>query len=414
VRPKKDNNNTTTGTTMAQTKKKRALPPQCEHQVPTTNHKKHKAGDDDDDVGGFDRLRRFFEVKTISDILAEKEKKTMKNKTETKDSKGEAIISLDEDLTVAQALQILHNNTISSAPVYANTRMPNGDVSKDFRGFLDAGVVLSRLCKECKLTERPEDIAITPDGQLQNPEEILKEGIRKFWKRKVKDVCGMDATLIPKILANINIKGLMTEMLFDRRKIPIHRVAIFSEKTITSIVSQSDVIRFVDAHAEELGEALSHTIQHIGLYDPKSGVETISSQMLALEAFDHMFSKNLSSLGIVDEEGKLVGNLSVSDLQGLHANYMAAAATLALRILEFLKIKTYLQKTAPVEINESLPELRAIAVRKEITLRELLALISKKRVHRAYVIDATSKPIGVITLTDIIRMFCEKCAVELE
>mmetsp|Transcript_8672 Transcript_8672/g.16427 ORF Transcript_8672/g.16427 Transcript_8672/m.16427 type:complete len:94 (+) Transcript_8672:243-524(+) len=93
---------------------------------------------------------------------------------------------------------------------------------------------------------------------------------------------------------------------------------------------------------------------------------------------------------------------------------MAAAATLALRILEFLKIKTYLQKTAPVEINESLPELRAIAVRKEITLRELLALISKKRVHRAYVIDATSKPIGVITLTDIIRMFCEKCAVELE
>jgi len=361
-----------------------------------------KSNNENDEV---DRLRRFFETKTINDILGGKDKNIHKS---NHDSKGEAIVSLDEDLTVAKALQILHNKRISSAPVFKNTRKKDG-VTKEFWGFIDAGVVLRHLCKECKLTERPEDIVITPEGQLQNPDEILKKGIRSFWKRKVKDVCGMDATLIPKFLANMNVKELMTEMLFDRSSLPIHRVAIFSETTITGIVSQSDVIRFIDTHAEELGEILDHTIENFGLYDRNGSVVTINSDMLALEAFDVMFQENLSCVGIVDDSGRLVGNLSVSDLQGLHANYLSAAATLGLRIVEFLRIKNFMQKSGPVDINETLPELRAIAVRKEMLFRELLALISAKRVHRAFIIDNDSKPLGVITLSDIIRSLCEKC-----
>ena len=42
------------------------------------------------------------------------------------------------------------------------------------------------------------------------------------------------------------------------------------------------------------------------------------------------------------------------------------------------------------------------------TLREVLALLVERRLHRVYVVDAALRPIGVITLTDILRRLADE------
>jgi len=120
-----------------------------------------------------------------------------------------------------------------------------------------------------------------------------------------------------------------------------------------------------------------------------------------MEAFHEMFQKNLSCLGIVDENGTMLGNLSVSDLRGLTVDRFSS---LSHCVTEFLKISKALSRSFATVLNAQLNDLRTLAVNPGSTFEELLDLITKNRVHRAYVVDENCKPLGVITLSDVLLM----------
>lgn len=87
---------------------------------------------------------------------------------------------------------------------------------------------------------------------------------------------------------------------------------------------------------------------------------------------------------MVDENGKLVGNISVTDLQNtLEEN------------IEFLS------GTAGAFLKDGLHQTKTITCTESESLIGVLELLAKSRVHRIFVVNGENVPIGVITLTDI-------------
>ena len=64
-----------------------------------------------------------------------------------------------------------------------------------------------------------------------------------------------------------------------------------------------------------LGLASSISLEELGLSD--GACLTVKASTLAVVAFDHMAVDHKSSVGIVDDSGKLIGNLSVRRRDGI-------------------------------------------------------------------------------------------------
>jgi len=106
-----------------------------------------------------------------------------------------------------------------------------------------------------------------------------------------------------------------------------------------------------------------------------------------IEVFNSIIETKFSGVAIVDEEGKLVNNISSSDLKGITKE-------------TFWQLETPIEKI--LKENMKLPPL---VCKPETTLQEVIKKLADCRVHRIYVIDKENRPSNVITLTSIMRIF---------
>ena len=90
-------------------------------------------------------------------------------------------------------------------------------------------------------------------------------------------------------------------------------------QVLTDVVSQSDLVKLLWEHKEALELAKTLTVEELGLV--YSAVFTVSAETTALEAYHHMCMDHKSCIGVTDADGKLVGNLSLSDLRGLDQDH---------------------------------------------------------------------------------------------
>ena len=97
----------------------------------------------------------------------------------------------------------------------------------------------------------------------------------------------------------------------------------------------------------------------------------------------------VGALGIVDTNGELVGTLSASDVRGMQEQDLPQL---------FLPVMTFLRKRG---INNRKP----IFVGIESTLEEVIKEMLDGRVHRVWICSDDKKPIGVVTMTDIVRLW---------
>ncbi|GAB5360564.1 hypothetical protein AAMO2058_000638700, partial [Amorphochlora amoebiformis] len=179
---------------------------------------------------------------------------------------------------------------------------------------------------------------------------------------------------------------------------PIHRVALLDGTEATSIVTQSDVVKYLHQHKKEMGKKLETKIEDLAMYTPNK-VVCVTSDMTAMEAFHIMFNKNLSCVGITNDDGVLIGNLSASDLRGLDAGRFSS---LFMSVGDFLRIAKALSRPFATVLKSKLNDLRTITVPIGSTFESLLDLLVKNRVHRAYVVDKKFMPVGLITLSDVL------------
>jgi len=153
------------------------------------------------------------------------------------------------------------------------------------------------------------------------------------------------------------------------------------------LLSQSDVISHIYKHRNEVQAYFSKKLSELGI-TPKS-VVAISSATSALDGFKNMTSEKVPAVAVVDEKGKLIGNLSASDLRGMNSKRLKLAVK---PVLEFIT-SSYGFVRKPVTISL------------EDKLETAYHRVVNEGLHRLWVVDDQGKPVGCVSLTNLISVF---------
>jgi CBS domain-containing protein len=113
----------------------------------------------------------------------------------------------------------------------------------------------------------------------------------------------------------------------------------------------------------------------------------------ALHGFRTCYLDNISGLPVIDSNGKVVANLSASDLRGMSA---ARVPTINLPVFEFLE-------TVPRR-NQDLKADQIRTISKTATVEQAINLLVKSKLHRLWIVE-DEELYGVVSMTDILRLF---------
>jgi len=183
-----------------------------------------------------------------------------------------------------------------------------------------------------------------------------------------------------------------------------HRVLVCSSKgELINLITQSRVMQFFPGIIEG-SPSCKKTIKELGLGE--KSVITVNFNESAYCAFKTMVDRRVSGLAVVDDWGCLVGNISISDFKlcGYDSRFWDL---LGKSVNEYMK-----EVLAKPEVNirtrvlyslttkEVMP---AVKCYEDDSLQVVVKLFSFYGVHRLFVVDSQRKPIGVITLSDLLK-----------
>lgn len=276
---------------------------------------------------------------------------------------GQPLITLSPNDTVSNALKILATNEITSAPIFDQSK-------QTFIGFvdvLDLAVFIARLFGDNYAKHR----------HLYVPQELKDQ-----FSKSVEAVMNMSQRdpFIP-VDASWSLEILISNFL----KWGVHRVPVISNNKVSGIISQSDVVNFINEKANSFPKLFSTSIHNLGLTE--GNVIAVSNADTLMTAFNTILTSGVSGIAIVDLNGVLVNNLSASDLKGLTES-------------------TFYKLEAPIhQILETTPrKLAPVTCKPFQSLASVLQLFNDTGIHRIYVTNDEEKPTNVITLTTILKI----------
>jgi CBS domain-containing protein len=124
------------------------------------------------------------------------------------------------------------------------------------------------------------------------------------------------------------------------------------------------------------------------------------------EAIKILAERRISGLPVVDENGKLIGIISETDLMWQETGVTPPA------YIMFLDSVIYLQNPATYErdlhkaLGQTVGEVMSkdpVTISKDKSLRDAAKLMHDKNVHRLPILDSEGQVIGILTRGDIIR-----------
>jgi len=167
----------------------------------------------------------------------------------------------------------------------------------------------------------------------------------------------------------------------------VHRVPLVDiDGTLQHVFSQSYLVRNLSKYSQ-LFPFVDKTVGELAL-GYKDHIITIPKSTIVKEAFEIIRNSDISGVGVLDKEGKLIGVFSVSDLRliGYNADIFEK---LYLKVSKFLKL---------------IGQNRLVVVDPSTTVGRIAQIFITTGVHRVFVINE-GKPIGVISLLDFIQLF---------
>lgn len=281
---------------------------------------------------------------------------------------NQSVVQIQSNDTVEGAVKILAKNKILSAPVV--------DEKGNCLGLVDMLDIVSSILK------------VAPDPvQLQENElRTLQIAGRAMAFEPVRNCVGASGRdpYIPVYEKN------PSSSVVDFFAKGIHRVPILNEKNeIINSISQYSLIKLLseNLHKGKLKTMGEMTASNLGL--GKNKPVTVQKEIhTVLQAFQLIQKENVSALAVIEEDGKLAGNFSATDLVGL---YLEKWPSLLLSVGE------YLQKHSPDSLN-------SICCTPETTLLNICKEMVNSKVHRLWMVDSDYHPIGVVSATDIFKI----------
>lgn len=179
------------------------------------------------------------------------------------------------------------------------------------------------------------------------------------------------------------------------RERSLHRVPVVdSDRMLVNLVTQSQVVSFLQRNMSLVGDKRNMHIKEIrGVIHE---VYSVNIKQRAIDAFTQMVEKGVTGVAVVDDTGKLRGNLSLRDLKA-----MSTDGRMFWRLYQ--TVENYIAKLKH-EIKAGQRPKSVQTCKSTDTMEHVINLLADHHIHRVFVIDeARAKhPIGVVTLKDIL------------
>jgi len=296
------------------------------------------------------------------------------NKKLSKLFRGRLVV-LPGDCTVENALRRMAKCNITSVPVLKSKDDPT---ILGFAGMLDFVTHLVKLLAK----EGTDELNLDPANLKAKTETFRKTLISELVDKSGRSpfqVMHGEESLSDAV--QTYLKG-------------IQRIAITDDNgDIIGVISQWTVANYLATVPTEDKDWIPVLREPICRAGYCSNVISVNGKTNTLQSFLRMHTEKLSSLAIVDDDGKLIGNLSVSDLKGFQL-FLSDFNDLLQPVCEFLSL---------IRKKQSRPEKFVVAFSPKTLTKEVVARLNDEIVHRAYVVDDDHKPIGVFSLTDLMQ-----------
>ncbi|KAG0575856.1 hypothetical protein KC19_5G035800 [Ceratodon purpureus] len=207
------------------------------------------------------------------------------------------------------------------------------------------------------------------------------------------------APFLPIQMDDCMLTVLLLLSKFQLRSIP---VVNHDEPMLKNVITQTAVVRGLSqCQGRDWFDSLaSKSLDQLGLplMTPDKVVAATANQ-LVLEAFKLMKDKGVGGLPVVEgPDRKLKGNISIRDVRFLLMQPDLFARRLDLTVEEFMKTVKWAAPEAGM--------LPALTCKATTTLGEVISDLAAHNYHRIYVVDKNATQVmGVVTLRDIIGCF---------
>jgi CBS domain-containing protein len=299
-----------------------------------------------------------------------------------------AVIRINNNCTLSDAFKKMIDSRIMSIPVVdSKTGKPLFIIS-----LMDIVALLLKQFKESDFTESFWNTLSTLF--INKSSKVANIPISDFEKH-------INYSLDP-VFSVMEDQELLEAVRFmiERRA---HRVLVFDSKfNISNMITQSRVVQFFEEIVQRIPKG-QKTLNELNLGFKK--VITVSDSQTAFRAFKIMIDSKVTALAVINNQGKLIGNISISDIKLIGSDLQSWN-------LLGLPVRDYLEKLIHSDnkirgrllaIVEHSDGLVVVKVKPTDTLAWAVRVINLYKVHRAYIVDDNSRPVGVIALHDILK-----------
>jgi len=172
----------------------------------------------------------------------------------------------------------------------------------------------------------------------------------------------------------------------------LHRMPVLEKNNkahVLCILSQSLVVDWLSEHVDKFPQHVQDkTLKELNMaVVDDSEVLMVYDDETVLAAFSMIEKYNVQGVAVVNRDGILIGNISVSDLKFFVKSSLLEALQTPIR--DFF----HKQGSSRVPLVTCSPDSKFL---------DVLKLFSKHKVHRVHIVDPDQKPVDIITLSNVL------------
>jgi len=170
-----------------------------------------------------------------------------------------------------------------------------------------------------------------------------------------------------------------------------HRLPIMQNGTIKAVLTQSTLISWLYKNLASIPDSLKQkTVSEFGFLKP---VISVHFEAQAIEAFRLMAVHKIHGIAVVDDDGKMFSNLSAKDIKLLAPDAV------------FTKLYRHTRELVSItRASKAKAVFPSFCVSQHSKFEETVAKMDVLKIHRLYIEDEHCKPIGVVSLGDILKI----------
>lgn len=252
------------------------------------------------------------------------------------------VVSLAHDTTLAEALHVLTENKILSAPVVVladalDVRLPDDDANAEpmetLIGFFDVRDAVTAILRNMNFSKNSSTSCLWWLREIELAE-------RRIGNTPLMQCLGYDADLMYTPNASVtSVYDLVTKGFFGKsRDDVVHRVVLFDASgALHRLISQTDVVEWLAEHDGKLSHSLETKSLHelgFGSDERRRQFVTVKATTPTIACFQHMMEKNVSGAAIVEDE-RVIADITFGDLRLLTPEYFSV---LGLPVAEFIAL----------------------------------------------------------------------------